>query len=220
MRPNFVTGWKTQLPQLGIRDLPYVKGAVESWARWCGGSRGGGISMTGRLMQGARSNVCPGWIADMQAGRGHDPWCPQCKGTGRLLLKLTATQRAVPRTCPVCEGSKKFAGDHCYRCKGAGVVQVIELKVNPTGIRSTRHVGGISPSDWQSVILDDLITGWRERDETFWLNRVIVREYLFNGTQQTKAQQLRVSLSFYEKTLRAAYCSIDGALFKKMPRGY
>lgn len=219
MASNFVMGWKTgQMP--GIRDLPYVKGACESWARWCGGSRGGGISLTGRLMQGARSNVCPGWIADAQAGKGHDPWCPDCKGTGRLLLKLTATQRAVTRVCPICEGSKKFAGDHCYRCKGAGTVQVIQLKVNPAGIRGTRFSVGAGVGDGQSLILDDLITGWCERDQTFWMNRVVIREYFWNGTQEVKAQQLRVSVSFFKKTLRDAYCSIDEVLFKKMPRGY
>ena len=211
-RQNFVTGY-----QAGIRDLPYVKGACESWARWCGGSRNSGISMTGRLMQGARSNVCPGWIVDMQAGHAHDPWCPQCHGTGRLLLKLTATQRAVSRVCPICEGSKKFAGDHCYRCKGAGSVRIIDLKVNPIGIRSTRPGSGVG--DWQSLVLDNLITGWRERDETFWMNRVVVREYFWNGTQQMKARQLRVSESFFKKTLRVSYSEIDRALFRKMPRG-
>lgn len=220
---NFVTGWKQQP---GIRDLPYVKGACESWARWCSGSRAGGISLTGRLMQGARSNVCPGWIADTQAGKGHDPWCPDCKGTGRLLLKLTATQRAVTRDCPVCENESDAMGkptprrENCFRCHGLGVVTVVSLKVNPAAIRSTAHVGGAIGGDWQSLILDDLITGWRERDRTFWMNRVVVREYFWNGTQEVKAQQMRVSVSFFKKTLRDAYCSIDEVLFKKMPRGY
>lgn len=219
---NFVTGWKQSA---GIRDLPYVKGALDSWARWSLGSRGsGGISLTGRLMQGARSNVCPGWVEDAQARRAHDPWCPDCKGTGRILLKLTATQHAVRRVCTVCEGrclpdptTKRPASD-CFRCHGTGEITVISLKVNPATIRGTSHTD--SGCDWQSMFLDDLISGWRDKDETFWMNRVVIRECFYNGTQPMKAQQIRVSESFYKKTLRTAYGEVDQILFKKMPRGY
>ena len=208
-----------------IRDLIYVKAATESWARWCGGSRGRGISLTGRLMQGARGNVCQGWLDDAQAHRAHDPWCPDCKGTGRLLLKLTATRRSVSRDCPVCENESDAMGkptprrENCFRCHGLGVVTVVSLKVNPAAIRSTAHVGGAIGGDWQSLILDDLITGWRERDETFWLNRVVVREYFFNGTQRYKAQQMRVSPVWYNRRLLDAYRRIDQTLFESMPRG-
>lgn len=218
---GFVTGWK---PQAGIRDLPYVKGALDSWARWSLGSRGGGISLTGRLMQGARANVCPGWIEDMQARRAHDPWCPQCHGTGRLLLKLTATQHTRRRVCTVCEGrclpdpATGRPASECFRCRGTGEITVISLKVNPAAIRGTSHAG--TGCDWQSMILDDLISGWREKDETFWMNRVVIREYFYNGTQLMKARQMRVSESFYKKNLRAAYCAIDQELFEKMPKDW
>ncbi len=219
----------------GIRDLPYVKGACEAWARWCSGSRAAGaISMTGRLMMGAGGNVCPEWINDLAHGRGHDPWCPLCHGHGRLPMRLSATSKSVQRVCPRCEGANgpslardprldpigenaKAASFTCHRCRGAGTVTVISQWVNPAAIRSTRPADGTG--DWQSWMLDDLVTGWRDEDRTFWMNRVVIREYFHNGTQEMKAARLRISESWYKKCLRAAYLDIDRALFDHMPRG-
>ena len=199
----------------GIRDLPHVKGAIESWARWCAsGHVVRNISMTGRLMMGAANNVCPGWLDDVAARRGHDPWCPMCHGTGRLPMKLTATVRRSRRVCPCCE-NEKDRRERCHRCRGAGVVEVVAQWVNPAAIRSTAPSG----LDWQSWMLDEMITGWREQDRTFWMNRVVIREYFHNGTQDLKAQRLRISQSWYKKCLRAAYLDIDRALFDLMPRG-
>ncbi len=199
----------------GIRDLAHIKAACETWARWCCGSRQpGGVSPTGRLMLGVSGNICPGWLDDVSNGRGHDPWCPLCHGTGKLPLSLTAERRTVTRCCPVCE-NEKDRRESCHRCRGAGRVTIVTAWVNPASIRSTAPPG----QDWQSWMIDDLVTGWREHDRTFWMNRVVVREYFHNGTQAMKAHRMGVSAVWYNKRLLAAYRSIGQAIFESMPRG-
>ena len=206
----------------GIRDMPHVKGACESWARWCAsGHTARAVSMTGRLMMGAPGNTCPGWLDDVAARRGHDPWCPLCHGTGRLPMKLAATVLRSRRVCPCCEGESDPQGKptdrrlRCHRCHATGIVEIVSQWVNPAAIRSTAPPG----LDWQSWMLDELITGWRDEPATFWMNRVVIREYFWNGTQDMKAKRLGISMGWYKKRLRAAYLAIDQAIFDTMPRG-
>jgi hypothetical protein len=152
--------------------LPYIKGCFESWAQWCTGSTPGSVSNTGKLIQGVRGTVCAGWLQDVSEGRSHHPSCPQCHGKGKVDLE--DVQRALPRVCPVCENQRQvvdgvvrrdlpttFCGKECFRCRGAGFVVVVLFDVNPATIRSTRHVGGRPPSD-VCLLMDDLVTGWRE----------------------------------------------------------
>lgn len=209
------------------RDLPYVKGCIESWAKWCRGGTAGEISPTGRLMSGARPPLCPGWVADFLMGRAHDPFCPQCDGRGRS--NLHSKHRLAPRICPVCENHPQivdgevrrdlprlFLGDVCFHCRGNGFVVIRLLHVNPVTIRSTRYVGRKPPAD-VCLLIEDLVTSWRESDKTIWLARVIKAEYFWNGDQDAKARELGVSVSFYEKRLRDAYYLFEQMLDEKMP---
>lgn len=208
-------------------DIPYVKGCVESWAKWCHGSLPGNISNTGRLMQGVRPPICAGWLRDYAERRAHDPSCPNCHGTGKVDLE--GVHRSKPRACPVCENIRtvvngivrhdmptKFLGSECFRCRGVGFVVVRLFEVNPVTIPTTRHVGGREPTD-VCLIVDDVVTGWYEQDKTRWLARVLKAEYFLNDDQDAKAAKLRVSVSFFEKRLREAYYLIEIALDKKMP---
>lgn len=167
-------------------------------------------------MQGVRSTLCPRWLDDIAARRAHSPSCELCQGNGRVKLDATKPQpKIVP--CSICEGHGTFLGDICFRCKGLRAVERVVFKVNPAGIRSTRSVGGQNGGDVLCGYLDDLITGWRESDATIWLNRVVVREYCYNGKQTDKALQLKVSESFYKKRLRDVYEKVEVMLNEKMP---
>jgi len=197
-------------------DRPYVVGCMERWAKWCHGSVGGGISLTGRFIQGVRSNICPVWLDDVTNRRNHDPYCALCGGTGRVrLMDVTSTKT---RTCQVCKGTKVFAGKDCFFCRGVGKVTVRRLSVNPAGIKQTRNVGGQLPSDAVSALIDDQVSKWRETDGEFWLARIAVAEYHHNGTQAMKAIRMKVSTSFYEKTLRKALTLMEKMLGEKMPK--
>lgn len=208
-------------------DLPYVKGCFESWARWCHKAAPPSISNTGKLMQGVRGTICPDWLRDIADGRAHDSHCPQCGGRGKIDLE--GVHRSKPRICPVCENihpvvdgqmrrdlRTQFCGRDCFRCGGVGFVVIRLFEVNPATIRSTRHVGGHEPND-VCLLIDDLVTGWRELDATIWLARVVKAEFFWNNDQDDKAMRLRVSVSFFEKRLREAYFLTEQMLDQKMP---
>jgi hypothetical protein len=192
-----------------VNDITYVKACLETWARWCHGAVRGGISITGRLMQGIKSNVCPGWIDDVLAGRAHDAWCPHCGGTGRVKMKQILHTTA--RRCPLCDEQGLFLGQSCFRCHGTRTVTMRHIQINPATIRSTRHVGGQANTD-TSTLIDALVAGWREHDQTYWLNRVIISEYHHNGTQEMKARRLRISRSWYCKNLADAHRRVERML--------
>jgi hypothetical protein len=211
-----------------IVDLPYVKARLWRWAGWCLGARysGGEVSITGRLIDGLKSNVCPGWLDDVAAGRAHDPHCPQCGGRGRLRLALRSRPRLRRIACSICDAHGIFFGDWCYRCQGTREITITELQVNPATIPGTRHVGGDLPNDAASAAIDEMVTGWRAHDETVWCHRVVVAEYLWHGyvemklrrlrvTQKTKADRMKVSLSFYEKRLREGHRRVESLLREK-----
>lgn len=210
-----------------IVDLTYVRARLERWVRWCLGARyQRNVSLTGRLMRGLRSNVCPGWLNDVQLGRGHDPSCPDCRGRGRLLLALRSRPHVRPVPCSICDEDGKIFGDWCYRCQGTRVVTRIDLEVNPAAIPGTRHVGGQLPDDVASAAIDELVSGWRTRDETVWCARIVIAEYFWNGdeemkvrqlrvTQKNKAQRMEISLSFYAKRLRDAHFRTEVFLREK-----
>lgn len=165
-------------------------------------------------MAGIRANTCPNWLDDVLARRKHD-YCPLCDGRGRLKLEIRAQRRTRRVRCSVCDPDGKFFGEWCWRCHGSKIVEVVELPVNPAGIRRTGSGGGGYMPSTACMAIDELVSGWRESDETIWWHRVVVREYCYNGTQKLKAQQLRVSLSFYEKRLREATCAVDRMLFER-----
>lgn len=198
-------------PMIGERranDIAYVKACWEHWARWrCGAGSGGAISSTGKLMQGMRSTLCP-------VCRGTHDDCPLCFGVGRISAKLDPTPRPRPAVCPVCAGEREFCGKDCFRCHGKGMIEIIDLKINPAGIRSTKYVGGRGIGDVVAATLEDLVLGWRELDATVWLNRVAIREYLHNGTQDDKARRLRISRSFYSRNLREVHWRAERALIE------
>lgn len=169
------------------------------------------------------SNVCPGWLNDMQAGRGHDPHCPDCRGRGRLRVLLHS--RPLPRyvPCTLCDENGLAFGDWCYRCQGTKVIKRIDLEVNPAAISSTRHVGARLPDDVAATAIDNLVSSWRKSDATVWCRRVVIAEYLWNGTQEMKVREMRitqkikanamsVSLSFYAKRLREAHYRTESML--------
>lgn len=153
-------------PAHRINDMDYVEGAMEGWARWClsaGSPRE--VSMTGRIMDGARPGICPGWLRDFMRNKAHDPHCPDCGGRGRIRA----------------HGSRS--------------------KINPVCIRSTRDAGGPSHTDIYEAI-DELICSWQDRDETYWLHRVAIAEYLWLAMrQEDKAVRLRISRAFYGQNL-------------------
>ena len=198
-----------------INDRPYIVGVMERWARWCHGSISGGVSITGRLMQGIKSNICPGWLDDVTSGKGHDPYCHICHGTGRVPMEAEITSKT--KICHICDGNKKFAGVDCWRCRGRGKVRIANLKVNPACIPSTKNVGGHTPSDAVSVLVDDLISQWREHDETLWMAKVSVAEYHYNGTQEMKAAKLRISRAFFVNNHTKALRGVEAMLLEKMP---
>lgn len=75
--------------RLSIRDIDHVRAALETWARWRYGGSTGEMSMTGKLMSGVASNICPLWLNDVIARKPHDPYCRFCQGRGRVKLKAS-----------------------------------------------------------------------------------------------------------------------------------
>lgn len=211
------------------RDLPYVKGCYESWAKWCYGARRvQEVSQTGRLIQDVHGALCTDFLKDIWEGRVHPKSCEKCGGKGKVDLE--GIHRSVPRVCPVCENKRQvvdgkvrhdlptlFCGNQCFRCRGVGFVVVRLFEANPATIQSTRHVGAKPPPD-TCLLLDELVTGWMGLDDTRWFAKVIRAEFFWNGDQDDKARELRVSVSFFEKRIRHAYYLTEQMLDEKMPR--
>ncbi len=190
-----------------IHDLAYVKGCLEHWSWRCRGfGYGGGISPTGRLMHGMTTNCrCA----------GRDPQCYLCDGTGRVSGDLRSDRRAIRMDCDRClardprtgkvRPTGEIGGRTCAKCRGRGRRLILFESVNPASIPSTKFTGGKGVDDRIYHVVEDVVRGWKEHDETVWLNKVTVREYLFNGTQEMKAMRLRISPRFYGKQLHEAH---------------
>lgn len=205
-----------------LHDAPYVLGCMERWARRRLGAGGGDISPTGRIMLSIRANICPQWIDDMQNQRAHDPFCPKCKGRGRLPGTLSAVKQ-TREVCPVCDGKRadgksytEFAGKECFRCKGEGHIVFTDLKINPATIKSTSHQGGRYIADATSEMIETTWRNWGSYDETFWHHDIVFREYFWVGTREVKAlggrKRPSVSPSFYSRTLKDALRRIEVVL--------
>jgi hypothetical protein len=197
--------------RLVIRDLDYVKSALERWARRRHGGSVGESSMTGKLMSGVRDNVCPLWLDDMAAMKAHSQDCSLCRGKGRI--RLDESKRRRVSKCGICDPDGRFLGEPCFRCGGKKSFIEYDVLVNPAAIRGT----GIDYGDVVSGIVDRMVASWRENDATIWAHRVIVLEYARNGTQPMKAKRLDVSLSFYEKRLHEGHYLTERELDAKLP---
>lgn len=196
-----------------IVDPVYVAASFERWVRWVFGLRDvRQISMTGKLMQGVRSNVCPEWLNDVKQQRAHDPLCGLCQGTGRLLINLTAERSVTYRPCKVCDANGKFLGDYCWRCKGTKVRAIQNHQVNPAGIRCTKNVGAMGFEDVVATKIHDLVFSWTEHDPLVFMHKVVIEEYLYVGRQDDKCRRLRLSRSFYQKNLHEARYRVERML--------
>lgn len=195
-----------------ICDIAYVRAACERWARWNAVQGVGMASTLGKMLSGMKSTRCPRCL-------GRNPACGVCDGTGQVSARLRSETKSPFRLCPMCNGYRqpggdehaptRFAGDVCFRCLGQGLVRQVDIKVNPALIRDTTHVGGRWVNDYVAAAVDDLWCLWRQWDETVWLNRVLKWEYFYNGTQTTKAKEMRISESFYKKRLHDAHGAIE-----------
>jgi hypothetical protein len=195
-----------------IRDLAYVKAALERWARRRYGGVIGDMSMTGKLMSGVRDNVCTLWLDDIAARKAHDPYCPLCQGKGRVRLD-EAKRRRVSH-CSICDQNGNFMGQLCFRCSGKKSYVTYDVLTNPAAIRGT----GATYGDVISGIVDNLVGSWRESDSTIWNHRVIVEQYCRLGTQKIKSERLKISLRFFERRLHEGHALVEQELDQKLPK--
>jgi hypothetical protein len=190
-----------------VRDLPYVKACMDRWARYYTGAGYGSMSITGKLMQGMRSTTCP--------CRGNDERCPLCEGTGKISGDLEALRQCRTIYCPDCDKDEdgfplgEVNGTTCFKCRGSGLRVYVSQKVNPAGIKSTRYVGGKGEGDRVTMLIEDQVRAWKLQHQTRWLARVVVKEYFFNGTHETKAISLGKSREFFSRTLNEAHARIE-----------
>lgn len=186
-----------------------IRDYMERWARWRlgGGRMAPGKTILQRMLDGMPSTICP-----QCKGAGHTarfPICPSCGGGGRVKLKpAPPSVRTVP--CPgKCERGE-IDGRTCHRCGGVGTVAMAELKVNPAFIPSTY----IAPSDPLSEKIDRLVCELRQRDELLGHWFVVYAEYIDQrkGTQEMRAQRMRLGYDAYKKRLQRALDWIGDAL--------
>lgn len=191
---------------------------LERWVRWAFGARIYGRSTIGKLMDGLRSTTCAtcrgrkrveGWKVGSDA-TWVDP-CPACSGEGHIRADLGVDRYVRTVDCTQCLDTAtgrpvgEVNGRTCFRCRGAKRYTIVREKVNPAGIRATRHHGANQDDDPVSAQIDRLVAGWRVSDHTVWLYEVVMMEYSENGTQAAKARSMWVSTSFYEKKLKDAH---------------
>lgn len=189
---------------------------MERWAKWRAGARASEslglprVTIIGRVLDGMPSTKCtlcdgqgkvPGWKVHAHA---HFVQCPQCGGAGKIKADPHSSTAKTTR-CPQCKDHKKrkdrpgeIMGVTCYKCHGAGQITVRTEKVNPAFIRSTRFGSGI-PSDPLCLAIDRAVCALE-----FQLQEVILLEYGRSGTQQDKADRLRISQAHFSRLLDQA----------------
>lgn len=190
---------------------------MERWARWRFGRSEAigrpvsGGSLTGRLMSGMRSTVCP-------ACKGHgklpghlvgsslvwiDP-CPQCYGAKRVNGDLAPETKIRVEICGHCTRGENN-GRTCHRCRGSGERVIVTQKVNPASIPSTVPPTGNNHDDPLSERVDRVVASWRQNDRTLSLYFVVIEEYTKNGRQSDKADRCHISQGYYSKLLTQAH---------------
>lgn len=203
------------------------------WAEWrkngCHGRAWPTMSMTGKIMQGMRSTVCPscrgegrmpGWRIDSDLA-WIDP-CPQCHGWGKVSGDLEAETRTSTIPCFDCGGTYRHRrmvpgkgdlnGMTCIKCRGSGVRLKEFERINPASIRATRFVGANEDDDPPSMMIDRTVAGWSAYDGTWWFHKIAVVEYAVGGTQEMKGSRLGCSQAFYARTLRLVHAAIEERL--------
>ncbi len=203
-----------------------VRELFEKWARWREGARyhgGGGSSgvggLLGALRDGRGSTVCPtckgarrmpGHLVGSSFEYLNIP-CPGCDGEGKVEGDLAALSRSRVIDCVFCRDEKTGTargelpnGSTCPKCHG-GKRLVVELKVHPATIKGTRYLGPDCGPDPAVALVDETVRGWAERNETYWLARVVKEEYCSNGTNEMKASRMGVSRAWYVRNLIRAH---------------
>lgn len=103
----------------------------------------------------------------------------------------------------------EFLGKTCFKCTGRGRRLIITERVNPASIKTTVDIGGKYVGDRVYHVIEQTVRQWKETDATRPLSRVVIREYLYNGTQEMKALDLRKSTTWYEKQLHRAHADLE-----------
>lgn len=194
-----------------ILDPAYVRACCHWWARTHARLSSGysTISPTGRLLADMPSTLC--------RCLGKNPECLLCAGSGRVSGNIKFETKPKRQRCRAgcvsdAKGIHRLGHDECFRCRGTGWRTILTLSVNPASIRSTVDVGGKYAGNRVYHLIENAVRGWRKTDATVWLNRVLVREYFYNGTQEIKARQLRISHSFYKQRLHEAHVKLEEIL--------
>jgi hypothetical protein len=202
---------KAALPVSLMRphDLVYVVACCEHWARMAFSTGYDSVSSTGKLIGGNSTNCrC----------RGKDAQCSLCDGTGRVSGDLRPEHYSRPAICEQCDRDEDgnptgdFAGRTCFKCRGRKWRFVTVEKVNPASIKSTKYIGGKGVDDRIYHVIEETVRSWKHHDSTVWLRKVIIRQYLWIGTQEMKAAALRVSQAFFSKKLKEAHAELERIL--------
>lgn len=223
------------------RVAPSTREALERWARWRSGARYygphagprdvGGSSFIVQLLNGRGSTTCPtckgqgrmpGYLVGSQAEFINAP-CPQCGGLKRVSADLGAVSAKKTIDCEHCRVYDKASGSYrslgelpdgrtCHVCRGARVRVLKHMQVHPATIKGTRHLGAEAPADPVSLLINRTVLAWQERNETYWLARVVVAEYCHNGTAALKARTMGVSAVWFCKNLKEAHRRIEALL--------
>lgn len=186
-----------------MRRAINVRELLEEWARWRVGSVCSGwptADSVGRLMAGVPGTGCPtcsgkGRVDGKSIGVNiHFVICPTCGGEGRVTME-DKPARQTTRKCKLCDGRGEYQGKTCFACRGIGEIVQVYYKINPAGIRGTRHLG--KDDDPMSQKIDFLICTQLTEAQS----AVVILEYGWTGNQNQKISRLKVTHSEYNRTL-------------------
>lgn len=211
-----------------------VRECCERWARWREQARyyarspaaSGGEYIGGRGWRDCPTckgdGRMPGHLVGSTADYINGVPCPVCNGDKRVTGDLAPTVMRRNIQCLYCRvydartGTYRATGEMpdgstCIRCQG-GRRAVIEVKVHPATIRSTRHLGPQADPDKISVIINSTVLEWQQTNATYWLARVLVEEYCKNGTAAIKAQKMGVSAAWFSVNLKQAHIRLEAII--------
>lgn len=185
---------------------------MERWARWRHYRFGGfGKTLTEKFVEGMPGTRCPTCAGRGKRGREA---CPTCNGAGRVPLNPGAT-RVRTLKCNRCDRGERN-GRTCHWCRGSGVRTLVDYRINPAHIQSTRQV----TDDPVCQRIDRLVCEMKRRDALLGYWDVVWAEYCdahSGRTQEMRASRLLLTTDCYESRLRRALQWISLAAVDRRP---
>jgi hypothetical protein len=192
------------------RQLKWIQETLEGWARWRHDKNRIGWpdkSITGKLLESMPGTYCPtcGGEGKAQGSKIGATYgyiiCPTCGGNGRVKMELAPNTYIKIETCPHCKRGE-VNGKTCIKCRGSGVIEINNIKINPASIKQTARA---EPSHAVGELIDKTLCEWAASPLTHKRFLVVVYEYTRLGRKQDKARKIGISDRHYRRLLIMAH---------------